>query len=279
MRFLRLIENNKEQIFIKNEKDIISLPRLKNKHSFMDITDSLDLIRRDIMKGEYYSYSTGNMHFSSLVDKSSKIICIGLNYSAHIQETKKEVPKYPVLFSKFSNSLAAHKDKIKIIQDGLKIDYEGELGVMIGKRAFMVNEEDSLKYVLGYFIGNDISSRELQYRTSQFLLGKTLDNFYPNGPELVTSDEIDDPQNLDIKTIVNGAVRQDSNTGQMIFPVRKLISYISSYIPLEPGDIISTGTPDGVIAGMPENERKWLSSGDTVKVQIERIGELENYFI
>ncbi len=279
MRFLRLIEDNKEQIFIKQEKDIVSLPRLKNKHSFMDITDSLDLIRRDIMKGEYYSYSTGNMHFSSLVDKSSKIICIGLNYSAHIQETKKEVPKYPVLFSKFSNSLAAHKDKIKIIQDGLKIDYEGELGVMIGKRAFMVNEEDSLKYVLGYFIGNDISSRELQYRTSQFLLGKTLDNFYPNGPELVTSDEIDDPQNLDIKTIVNGAVRQDSNTGQMIFPVRKLISYISSYIPLEPGDIISTGTPDGVIAGMPENERKWLSSGDTVKVQIERIGELENYFI
>ncbi len=279
MRFLRLIEDNKEQIFIKQEKDIVSLPRLKNKHSFMDITDSLDLIRRDIMKGEYYSYSTGNMHFSSLVDKSSKIICIGLNYSAHIQETKKEVPKYPVLFSKFSNSLAAHKDKIKIIQDGLKIDYEGELGVMIGKRAFMVNEEDSLKYVLGYFIGNDISSRELQYRTSQFLLGKTLDNFYPNGPELVTSDEIDDPQNLDIKTIVNGAVRQDSNTGQMIFPVRKLISYISSYIPLEPGDIISTGTPDGVIAGMPENERKWLSPGDTVKVQIERIGELENYFI
>ncbi len=279
MRFLRLIENYKEQLFVKNEKDIISLPRLKNKHSFMDITDSLDLIRRDIMRGEYYSYSTGNMHFSSLVDKSSKIICIGLNYSAHIQETKREVPKYPVLFSKFSNSLAAHKDKIKIIQDGLKIDYEGELGVMIGKRAFMVNEEDSLKYVLGYFIGNDISSRELQYRTSQFLLGKTLDNFYPNGPELVTSDEIDDPQNLDIKTIVNGAVRQDSNTGQMIFPVRKLISYISNYIPLEPGDIISTGTPDGVIAGMPENERKWLSPGETVKVQIERIGELENYFI
>lgn len=149
---------------------------------------------------------------------------------------------------------------------------------MIGKRAVNVNKEFE-KYIFGYYVGNDVSSRALQYRTSQFLLGKSLDSFYPNGPYLVTRDEIEDPQTLDIMTRVNGSVRQSSNTSNMIFTINKLIAYISHYIPLDPGDVISTGTPDGVIMAMKEEDRKWLSTGDEVEVEIKGLGTLRNSFV
>ncbi len=280
MRFLRLKENDQDALYVKEEKEIISVSELIRKNvDIANVFNYVETIKTKLRKGDFSAVDLKNPVYSPVVWKPGKIICIGLNYQAHIQETKKEIPKYPVLFSKFNNSLAAHLEKIKIIDDGLKIDYEGELGITIGYKAFRVSEENALKYVFGYFIGNDISSRELQYRTSQYLLGKTLDQFYPNGPEMLTSDEISDPQDLDIKTYVNGELRQDSNTSNMIFSIRKLISYISHYIPLEPGDIISTGTPEGVISGMPEEKRKWLSKGDIVRIKIENIGELENSFI
>jgi len=280
MRFLRLRKDDKEILYLKEDGEIISVPELLGKDiDIGDIFYHIDLIKSKLKKGEFSKYDLKDPVYAPPVGKPGKIICIGLNYQAHIQETRKEMPKYPVIFSKFNNSLAAHLEKIMIIDDDLKIDYEGELGVMIGTRGFRVREEDAMKYVFGYFIGNDISSRELQYRTSQYLLGKTLDHFYPNGPLLVTADEIPNPQDLDIRTYVNGELRQDSNTRNMIFPIKKLISYISGYIPLEPGDIISTGTPDGVISGMPEDRRKWLSRGDDVRIVIEDIGELENNFI
>jgi len=280
MRFLRLKKDGREILHIMEDREIISVPELIGKQvDIENVFYHIDSIKSELKKGKFSKYDLKDKAYLPAVGRPGKIICIGLNYQAHIQETKKEMPKYPVIFSKFNNSLAAHLEKIRIIDDGLKIDYEGELGVMIGIRGFRVREEDALKYVFGYFIGNDISSRELQYRTSQYLLGKTLDQFYPNGPLLVTADEIPNPQDLDIRTYVNGELRQDSNTRNMIFPIRKLISYISDYIPLEPGDIISTGTPDGVISGMPEDRRKWLSRGDDVRIVIEGIGELENNFI
>lgn len=279
MRFLRLKNDGMVSLYILYEKEIISITELLGKSIDMNnIFNSIEIIEKNLKKGNYRSDVVGGRSYAPAVGNPGKILCVGLNYMAHINETKKELPKYPVLFSKFNNSLAGHLDRIRIIGSDLRIDYEGELGLMIGKRAFKVREEDAMKYVFGYFIGNDISSRELQYRTSQYLLGKTLDHFYPNGPYLVTTDEIENPHNLDIKTLVNNEMRQDSNTGNMIFRIPKLISYISEYLPLDPGDIISTGTPEGVISGMPEDSRKWLSPGDNVKVYIEGIGELENSF-
>ena len=229
-------------------------------------------------KGEYSYIAAKGRDYAPAVGVPGKIICIGLNYRSHIAETEKKVPDNPVIFSKYPNSLAGHMESIRIPEPGLKVDYEGELGVIIGRKARNVGD-DFNRYIFGYFIGNDVSSRELQYRTSQYLLGKTLDGFYPNGPSIVTRDEIPDPQDLWIRTVVNGSLRQDSSTSNMIFSIGKLISYISSYLTLEPGDIISTGTPDGVVLGMKDKENNWLKPGDSVEVSIEGLGTLKNSFI
>jgi 2-keto-4-pentenoate hydratase/2-oxohepta-3-ene-1,7-dioic acid hydratase in catechol pathway len=184
-----------------------------------------------------------------------------------------------VIFSKFSNSLAANEEDIPLPANSKQVDYEGELGIVIGKEAYMVPENEALGHVFGYFVGNDVSARDLQKKTSQWLLGKSCEKFFPNGPYVVTADEVPDPQNLSIKTTVNGEVRQNSNTSNMIFSCKQLVSYISQYMKLEPGDVISTGTPEGVIAGFPEKKRVWLSDGDVVEVEIEKLGKIRNKFV
>jgi 2-keto-4-pentenoate hydratase/2-oxohepta-3-ene-1,7-dioic acid hydratase in catechol pathway len=203
-----------------------------------------------------------------------KIICIGLNYRKHALETNSPIPETPVVFSKFSNTIAANDDLVPLPAVAHQYDYEVELGVTIGKRASHVSEADALDYVLGYFTANDVSVRDLQTRTSQWLLGKTLANFLPNGPWLVTADEVGNPQDLTIKTTVNGELRQNSNTGDMIFSVATIVSYLSTYFALEPGDIIVTGTPEGVAMGLPN--KPWLKPGDEVIVEVERLGALKN---
>lgn len=281
MKLSRLIVEGKVVLSIESEGGYISVAELLKEDSekldLHTIFDRMEEIKREVKKGNYSLMEKGSYKFASAVGNPEKIICIGLNYKSHIEETEKKVPEYPVLFSKYSNSLAGHLDVVSIPSPGLKVDYEGELGVMIGKTAKNVGKEFE-KYIFGYFIGNDISARELQYRTSQYLLGKTLDGFYPNGPSIVTRDEIEDPQDLWIKTKVNGEIRQDSNTGNMIFPIGKLVSYISSYITLKPGDIISTGTPEGVVLGMKDKDNHWLKPGDSVEVAIEGLGTLKNTF-
>ena len=223
-------------------------------------------------------FSTYEYKFESLVDKTSNIICIGLNYSSHIEETKSDIPEYPLLFLKSNNALAGNTAEI-IAGNGFDVDYEGELGVMIGKKTRNIREEDALDNVLGYFIGNDVSSRFMQFKTSQWFIGKSFDNFFPNGPYLLTADEIPDPQNLNIKTYLNNELRQNSNTKMMIYPVGKLIAYISKFITLMPGDVISTGTPSGVILGMPKEKRNWIKPGDVVTVEIDKLGTLKNKFV
>ncbi len=208
-----------------------------------------------------------------------KIVCIGLNYRKHAMETHAKVPEYPVVFSKFSDSVAAHRQDIAIKPDGWKVDYEAELGILIGRRAINVSRGNALKFVFGYFPANDVSARELQLRTSQWLLGKTCTGFAPIGPEVVTTDEVATPNNLRISCSVNGEMRQDSSTSDMIFKCDEIISYCSQYFILEPGDIILTGTPEGVVLGMKEGTRKWIVPGDTVEVKIEGMSALENRFI
>jgi len=215
--------------------------------------------------------------YGPCVPNPGKIICIGLNYRRHVEESGMAIPTLPVLFSKFSNTIAAPGEQIVLPSNAVEYDYEAELGVVIGKRAKNVTEQDALSYVLGYCNTNDLSARDLQRRTSQWLLGKTLDQFSPIGPYLVTADEVPDPQVLDIRCWVNGDLRQNSSTADMIFSVAYLVSYISQYMTLEPGDVISTGTPEGVVLGM--KEKQWLQPGDEVTVEIAGLGQLTNTMI
>lgn len=212
------------------------------------------------------------------VPNPQKIICVGLNYRNHARESKLEIPPVPVLFSKYQNSLAAPGEPIPLPPVAKKYDYEAELAVVIGREARYVSEEDALSYVLGYCNANDVSARELQGWTSQWLLGKTLDKFLPLGPYLVTSDQAGDPQNWPVRCWFNGELRQDSNTADMIFPVKKLVSFISQYMTLLPGDIISTGTPEGVILGKPQ-PRAWMKAGDIMTVEVGPLGKLTNSLV
>jgi 2-keto-4-pentenoate hydratase/2-oxohepta-3-ene-1,7-dioic acid hydratase in catechol pathway len=208
------------------------------------------------------------------VPNPGKIICIGLNYRRHAAESGMQPPKTPVLFSKFNNTIAAPGEAVPLPSGVVEYDYEAELVAVIGRQGKNIPEAQALDYVFGYCNGNDISARDLQMLTGQWLLGKTLDKFLPIGPYLVTADEIADPQNLGIRCWLNGELRQNSNTGDMIFSVQEIISYVSRYMTLEPGDIISTGTPEGVILGM--EEKNWMKPGDEVTVELDGLGVLTN---
>ena len=212
--------------------------------------------------------------YGPCVANPGKIICVGLNYRRHAIESGMAIPMSPVLFPKYSNAIAAPGEQVVLPANAVEYDYEAELGVVIGQRAKNVSEQEALNYVLGYCNLNDLSARDLQFRTSQWLLGKTLDKFMPIGPYLVTADEVGDPQALEIRCWVNDSLRQNSSTADMIFSVAYLVSYLSQYITLEPGDVIATGTPEGVVFGM--QEKQWLKPGDEVSIEIAGLGRLIN---
>ncbi len=205
-----------------------------------------------------------------------KIIAIGRNYAEHASELGNQLPDKPLIFAKFPSSVigtgAAITWRSTITQ---QVDWEAELGVVIGRRAKDVSEEDALSYVYGYTVANDVSARDLQLKIdTQWTRGKSLDTFCPLGPYIVTRNEITDPQNLNVKTTVNGEVMQDSNTKHMIFKIPHLIAYCSQMFTLEPGDILLTGTPSGVGSG--RTPPRYLADGDVVTVSVESIGEVSN---
>lgn len=205
-----------------------------------------------------------------------KIICLGLNYRSHAEEAGFEAPEVPILFAKFRNALTGPKSPIILPSASSEIDYEGELAVVIGRQCKNVTIENALDYVGGYMALHDVSARDLQFRSGQWLSGKALDTFAPCGPALVVN-EINDPQNLNISTRINGQTLQQGNTKHMIFSVAYSISYISSLMTLEPGDIIATGTPEGV--GFKRTPPVFLKDGDIVEVEVEKIGVLKNQVI
>lgn len=207
------------------------------------------------------------------VSRPQKIVAIGLNYRKHAAETGMPIPEYPIAFNKFPNALAGHGEPVTIPTVTQKADYEVELAIVIGKRASSVPVETALDHVWGYATANDLSARDLQFRTAQWMLGKTLDGFLPLGPDLVTADEVGDPQALRLRTWLNGELRQDSDTADMIFTCAEIVSYCSHYFTLEPGDVFITGTPAGVIGGM--KDPVWLKGGDVVVVEVEGLGKLE----
>ncbi|WP_409341391.1 fumarylacetoacetate hydrolase family protein [Paenibacillus sp. MBLB4367] len=213
------------------------------------------------------------------VTKPNKIICVGLNYRKHAEETKAAIPTSPILFNKFNNTLTGHGQDIPLPRTSNEVDYEVELTIVMGKKAKYVSREDALSHVFGYSTVNDVSARDLQLRTQQWLLGKSCDRFSPLGPYLVSADEVGNPNDLQLTTIVNGEERQNSNTSDMIFHCDEIVSYISQHMTLEPGDIILTGTPFGVILGYPKDQRVYLKHGDVVTVEVEKLGACTNRFV
>ncbi len=207
-----------------------------------------------------------------------RILCIGLNYRRHARECGLPLPAAPVLFHKFSNALAAHGEEIVLPPDYKEYDYEAELVAVIGKAARNVSEAAALDHVFGYTCGNDLSTRDLQFaRGGQWLLSKTFDGFAPTGPCLVPAGELN-PGALDISCAVNGQIRQRSNTSDMIFSLGQIIADLSRHFTLLPGDLIFTGTPEGVMQGYPPEQKDWLKPGDQVEVTIQGIGTLRNTF-
>ncbi len=221
---------------------------------------------------------TRERHLSELsllpvVTRSAAIVCVGLNYVDHAEEAGAALPGEPLLFGKSPNSLLAHGAPILLpTETTSEVDYEAELGVVIGRRCTGVAEREALDYVGGYTCVNDVSARDLQFAHGQWYRGKSLDTFCPVGPFIVTPDEVPDPQALGIRAYVNGDLRQDSSTANMVFGVAELISYISRTITLEPGDLIATGTPAGV--GYARHPKALLAPGDVITVEIDGVGSL-----
>lgn len=207
----------------------------------------------------------------SCVARPSKIVCIGLNYALHAKETNAQIPKEPIVFFKSTTALCGPNDNLIIPKNSVKTDWEVELAVVIGKRTSYIEESEALDYVAGYALHNDYSEREFQTeRGGQWVKGKSADTFAPLGPFLATKDEIENPNNLHLWLKLNGKMVQDSSTSDFIFNIQKVISHLSQFMTLLPGDVISTGTPSGVGLGM--NPQVFLKPGDIVELGIEGLG-------
>ena len=219
--------------------------------------------------------SESSLEYGPLVSRPDKIVCVGLNYRRHAEEVGAAIPTHPVLFNKFNGSLNNHGGTVRLPVDlATQFDYEVELVIVMGRTARRVPESEALSYVAGYATGNDFTARDLQNgRGGQWMVGKAIDGFAPVGPWLVTADQVD-PDNLTIECRVNGETRQSSSTADFIFNTRQMVSYISDYFTLKPGDLIFTGTPAGVIQGQPKDRQVWLKPGDALACSIQGLGEL-----
>ncbi|TFG13233.1 FAA hydrolase family protein [Candidatus Thorarchaeota archaeon] len=219
-------------------------------------------------------YPSNQISLSAPIQNPGKIVALGLNYRDHIQEAGHKVPEFPVVFAKFPSSIVGPGEPIVIPKISKKIDWEVELGIVMGRACKDVNEDESLSYVAGYTIIHDVSARDLQKSDGQWIRAKSIDTFCPMGPCITTTDEIGDASDLDMYTKVNGQIKQKSSTSDLLYGVRAVVSYLSRSFKLEPGDIIATGTPSGV--GFTRDPPEFLEPGDEVELFIEGIGKLIN---
>ena len=208
------------------------------------------------------------------IARPPKILAVGLNYRDHVEETGGKIPEVPMIFNKQSTAVIGPGEAIHRPKDSEQLDYEGEMGIVIGRRCRRVPKDHAKDVIAGYTIVNDVSVRDWQMRSATTTMGKSWDTHCPLGPCIVTADEIPDPHSLDLRTWVNGELRQESNTKHLIFNCFDIIEHLSTAFTLEPGDVIATGTPSGVVLGM--NPRVWLQAGDVVRIAIEQLGEIEN---
>jgi 2-keto-4-pentenoate hydratase/2-oxohepta-3-ene-1,7-dioic acid hydratase in catechol pathway len=290
LTLLNLRRNGDTRLGVKTAKGILDVAEAAKILRLHAPRDTDDLLQNEdgpslnaLVDAATKSSATGSawmkeesIEYAPLVTRPEKIVCVGLNYRKHAQEIGSPVPKAPVLFSKFNVALNRHNGSIKLpVEVAKKFDYEVELVIVIGKEAHNIGEADALSCVAGYCTGNDFTARDLQLETGgQWLIGKTPDQFAPVGPYLVTAEQIN-PDNLKLECRVNGETRQSSNTSDFIFNCRQMISYISKHITLRPGDIIFTGTPEGVIQGKPKDQQVWLKAGDKIACSLEKLGELK----
>lgn len=285
MKLLYFLKNgNKKNLGVQTEKGIVDIDAyqaVNNADSFsnknIETADVPTLQKIVLAAGDNFYVNEKDIKIASAVFNPSKIICIGLNYRKHAIESGMAIPTIPVVFTKYNNTLINFGQPVALGKVGEQFDYEVELGVVIGKKCKDISTTNALEYVLGYCVANDMSCRDLQFRTSQWLMGKSLDTFLPLGKNIVTADEISDPQNLQLTCTLNGEERQNSNTADMIFSIAEIIEDLSKHMTLEPGDLILTGTPAGVILGLPI--KNWLKPGDVVKVEIEKVGATENEMV
>ncbi|WP_342614483.1 fumarylacetoacetate hydrolase family protein [Peribacillus frigoritolerans] len=294
MKLATFIKGEQQKLAVQIEDQLIDIEETAKRNEWNQIVSDVmhvinfsqserdefeSKIHEAVREGMAATIEEKGLEFGPSVTKPHKIICVGLNYKRHADETNAPYPEVPILFNKFDNTLTGHGCEIAIPSVTNELDYEVELGIVIGKKTKNVSEEAALSHVFGYCTVNDLSARDLQMRTQQWLLGKTCDDFSPVGPYLVTADEVGNPNDLQLKTYVNDEIRQNSNTSDMIFSCAEIISYISKHMTLEPGDLILTGTPEGVVLGLPAEQRVYIQPGDVVTVEIEKLGALTNTFV
>lgn len=274
MKLIRFGEKNKEKPGIQLDDD-----QRIDVSSFIDDYDENFFYKIGIKKLRSWLNKNkdkcpiinNNIRIGPPISRPSKIVCVGLNYAKHAAESGMNIPDEPVLFFKSSSAITGPYDPIIIPKNSSKTDWEVELAIVIGKRASYVSKEDALNYIAGYVLHNDVSEREFQIeRSGQWVKGKSCDSFAPIGPFIATADEIENPNNLNLWLKVNGEEMQNSNTSDFIFNIEEVVSYISQFMTLIPGDIISTGTPFGVGLGL--NPPKYLKEGDIVELGIEGLG-------
>ena len=274
MKLIRFGEKNKEKPGIQLDDD-----QRIDVSSFIDDYDENFFYKIGVKKlrswlnknKEKCPIIDNNIRIGPPISRPSKIVCVGLNYAKHAAESGMKIPDEPVIFFKSSSAITGPYDPIIIPKNSSKTDWEVELAIVIGKRASYVSKQDALNYIAGYVLHNDVSEREFQIeRSGQWVKGKSCDSFAPIGPFIATADEIENPNNLNLWLKVNGEEMQNSNTSDFIFNIEEVVSYISQFMTLMPGDIISTGTPFGVGLGL--NPPKYLKEGDIVELGIEGLG-------
>jgi len=285
MKLINMLVNGQLHLGLVTERGVVDVTELEMKidtnapQSMMEAIrmgrenalpylQEVELLAKRFLREDEITYAPA-------VDDPEKILCAGVNYRAHIEETRGSFTpaEVPTIFAKFRNTLAAHRGEVKLNRSSKKHDYEAEIAVIIGKRASYVPVEDAENYIFGYTLANDVSARDLQKATSQWVPGKTCDTFCPLGPCIVTSDVLS-YKNMHITGYKNGELRQEGWSSDMIHDIPTLVSYLSHCCTLEPGDVILTGTPAGVILGRPEGQQDWLRAGDVLTVREDTIGEL-----
>lgn len=283
MKLINMIVNGKPRLGILTEKGVVDVSTVRPGSEIpctmmeairMGRENALPLLQMaENLATHYLDEST--ITYAPAVDAPSKILCAGVNYRAHIEETRGsfEPAGVPTIFAKFNNTLAPHRGKVIRCRSSKKHDYEAEIAVIISKRASYITLDQADEHIFGYTLANDISARDLQKATSQWIPGKTCDTFCPLGPCIVTADALDFDK-MHITGYKNGELRQEGWSADMIHDIPALVTFLSGCCTLEPGDVILTGTPSGVILGRPEDQQDWLQPGDVLTVREDTIGEL-----
>ena len=279
MKFVSFMTEKGKHIGVLTEKGVVDITTMGYSDSINNIIaggkQTLERLEKTLEYDCFPTLDYNELKYANVVDSPAKIVCVGLNYKSHAEETGGTAPKQPVLFSKFSDTLTPGGVPVQLPSWQRCFDYEAELVIIMGKRCYHVSQQEALDYVFGYTVGNDLSARDCQFLSNQWLSGKSFPGFSPAGPVIVTADSFDPDKSHYIRCTCNGNLVQDGNTNDMIFNCAQIIQSASTYFELQPGDLIYTGTPAGVILGKAKGTRVWLKKGDHVTVEIEGICALE----